>query len=70
MNTVSSVGSATRQVDELEPAALGGGHDARDDPLGALDVQFDAAVDHPRPRHPFDAVLERLCKRGPLAVEP
>ena len=71
MNTVSSVGSATDRSTSSNPRPLGGGHDARDDPLGALDVQLDAAVDHARARHSLDVVARaraRAHRRRPSAL--
>ena len=42
-------GLGDRQVDQVEAAALGGQHDPRHEPVAALHVQLDPAVDRPGP---------------------
>ena len=59
-----------RQVGEVEAAALGRVYDPRHEPLGALDMQLDAAVDHARVRDLADLASQALGERLHVAARP
>ena len=63
MNTVSRLGSETDRSARSKPAALGRVDHARHEPLGAFDVQLDAALDHARARDLGDRARQALGER-------
>ena len=70
MNTVSRLGSETDRSDEVEPAALRRQDDPRDQPVAALDVQLEPAVDVAGPGDALDVAGQQLgepgrCRRSP-----